>query len=117
MNWLNRNDSVHHITLQRARRPPRRTAAGIMRDAVWRSPNVSSSELGFGNIFRILHDRERIFRVLDHDAPELRREGLVRLLADGPLADRRVEGQPEQRLGDSLSLSVLPAFLMPSASA
>src|SRR5438552_2139527 len=54
-----------------------------------------------------LHDRERIFRVLHHLPVELTAIGLVVLLADRLLADRRVDGEADERLRDLLGFGAV----------
>src|SRR6185369_2199562 len=58
-------------------------------------------------ILGVLHDGEGIAIVLHHLAPELTHRRLVGLGVEGEWADRRVEAQPEHRLGDVGGLDAL----------
>src|SRR5690242_19542347 len=92
MNWLNRNEAATAISLRSLRATRAVRARAPLADA------SSVRREGGGQQLGILHDRERTARVLDHHAPIFRGEGLVRFLAEGALADRRVEAHPEHRL-------------------
>src|SRR5579872_5660910 len=96
-NWPNRSDtdtigqtSPLRAAAQPGRRVMRVTPLGAASVHVLRRVVV----LG------VLDDRERVLRVLDHLAPELAGLGLMGLRVEGPLAHRRVEGEPLERLGD-----------------
>src|SRR5262249_43032696 len=57
-------------------------------------------EWSLREILGVLHDGEGIAIVLHHLAPELAHRRLVGFGVEGEWTDRRVEGQPEHRLGD-----------------
>src|SRR5271165_56160 len=118
MNWLNRNDAAMRsasgavppltLALRGLLSLPacgqREAARGICRD------QASVHEGCRVDVFRVLNNRERMGRLLDHLAPELAAFGLVRFGVEGTLADRRIKAEAEQRLGNLVRVGAARLF-------